>query len=371
MRILLIDNDVFVQKPGGALCVFKTTGEFAVELKELGNEVELLQTRLHMTSDFHDFNVLEKGLRITALKRFQFKVLTYLNAYFQGAWRVFNSDFVYIYYPTNYQYLAFIARLFGKSYGLNVRGQRGVDSRMSKLLYRFSKCILTVSPMFTAIAKSAGANAYTQKPTISFGYKDVVLKRIYAKKEVYKIFFIARLDVAKGIYELIDAVKKLAALGVNFELTIVGDGPELDHVKAKVMQLELREMVHFHNAITDLQKVKKFYSDADIFILPSYHEGFPRTIYEAMIFGTPVITTFVGGIPYLMKDNENCFCIDPKSADSIFDKLLYVMANYSDMERITANARRLVLEILRPDRLTHAQQLNDLLNGTNGSNLIP
>ena len=48
MRILLIDNDVFVQKKN-SLCIFKTTGEFAVELKELGNKVELFQTKLEFT----------------------------------------------------------------------------------------------------------------------------------------------------------------------------------------------------------------------------------------------------------------------------------------------------------------------------------
>ena len=370
MRILLIDNDVFIQKDD-SLYIFKTTGEFAVELKELGNEVEMLQTKLKIKSDFHDFNIINKGIKITALKRFRFKILTYFNAYFHGTWRVLKSDFVYIYYPTNYQYLAFIARLFGKQYGLNVRGQKGVDSRISKLLYRFSRCVFTVSPMFTSIAKSAGADAYTQKPTISFGYNDIVSNRVYIQKEKYKLFFIARLDVAKGIYELIDAVQKLKVLGIDFQLTIVGDGPELVHSKEKVSLLELESEVQFHGAITEPQKLKFFYSEADIFILPSYHEGFPRTIYEAMIFGTPIITTFVGGIPYFMKDHDNCFRIKPKSVDSIFDKLLYVMANYNDMTRITANARDLVSEVLIPDRLTHAQQLNEVLNETNSLNLIP
>jgi len=360
MRILLIDNDVFVQKKD-SLCIFKTTGEFAVELQKLGNNVELLQTKLEMKSDFHDFNVLNKGLRITALKRFRFKVFTYLNAYLQGTWRVLNNDFVYIYYPTNYQYLAFIARLFGKQYGLNVRGQRGVDSKESRLLYRFAKVIFTVSPLFTAIATAAGAKAYTQKPAISFGHQDVVTDRTYEKREVYKLLFVGRLDSAKGIFELIDAVKVLKEKGLKFELRIVGDGPELEHAKVKVNQLDLTANVHFYGAIMDMNRLKQIYIESDIYILPSYHEGFPRTIYEAMMFGTPIITTFVGGIPFLMKDNENCFRIAPESVESICDKLEYVILNYGNMGRITINARELVSELISPDRLSHAQQLHELL----------
>jgi glycosyltransferase involved in cell wall biosynthesis len=362
MRILLIDNDVFVQKKN-TLCIFKTTGEFAVELKNLGNKVELLQTKLEFKSDFHDFNVLDKGLTITALKRYRFKAVTYLNAYMIATWRIINNDFVYIYYPTNFQFLALISRLFGKQYGLNVRGQKGVESKMSKLLYRFSKTIFTVSPMFTSIASNAGAIAYTQKPAISFSLEDVVYDRVYKKKSFYNLLFIARLDTAKGLYELIDSVKSLKEDGVNFLLSIVGDGPELVFAKAKVKKLNLDSEIHFCGAITVPNKIKEIYIQSDIFILPSYHEGFPRTLYESMIFGTPIVTTFVGGISYLMKDNENCFLIEPKSADSIRQKIKLVMENYDNVSLITANARKLVSEIIRPERLSHAEQLNEILNG--------
>lgn len=363
MKILLIDNDVFVQKED-SLCVFKTTGEFAVELQELGNRVELLQTTLAMKSDFHSFNVLNTGLKITALKRFRYKLLTYINAYLIAIWRLINSDFVYIYYPTNYQFLAIIAKLFGKQYGLNVRGQKGVESIMSKLLYRFSKTIFTVSPIFTEIATLAGAkSAHTQKPAISFDFNDIVYNRKYVKKSVYKLLFIGRLDSAKGIYELIDAIKLLKEERVNIELKIIGDGPELETTKIKVTELDLDNEIEFYGAITDPNLIKLEYMRADMFILPSYHEGFPRTVYEAMIFGTPIITTFVGGVPYLMIENQNCFRIEPKSIVSIQNQIRFVINNYDDVDRITRNARELVAEIISLDRLSHAEQLNGIING--------
>jgi glycosyltransferase involved in cell wall biosynthesis len=365
VKILLIDNDVFVQKTD-ALCIFKSTGEFALELQNLGNEVELLQTKLELKSDFHDFNVIGTNLKITAIKRFRFKIITYFNAYLIAAWRVYNSDFVYIFYPTNYQYLAVIARLLGKGYGLNVRGQKGVDSKFSKLLYRFSKNIFTVSPMFTSIASDAGAKAYTQKPAISLGINDVVKGRVYEKKEYYKLLFVARLDEAKGVYELVEAVKKLNDEIIKFELVIVGDGPELEQLKAIVKLLKLDSIVFFYGAITKIERLKQIYIESDIFILPSYHEGFPRTLYEAMICGTPILTTFVGGIPFLMKDNENCFQIEPRSAESLSDKLRFVMMNYNILGTIASNAQELVSEIISPDRMSHAEHLNSILNGKDG-----
>lgn len=360
MKILIIDNDVFVQKKG-ELCIYKNTGEFALELKKLGHEVELFQTKHVIKSDFHDFNVLDKGLKITALKRYKFKLFTYINAYIIGFYRVFTNEFVYIYYPTNFEYLAFLAKLFGKSYGLNVRGERGIRGRKSLLLYKYSKVVFTVSPYFSSIAVTAGAKAITQKPAISFNEKDIVRDRIFKIKKSYDILFLARLDKDKGIFELIHSISILNKLNYNITLRVVGDGFEEERLKELVSTLNINRNVVFEGAVMDTKLISKFYMESDLFILPSHHEGFPRTLYEAMIFGTPILTTFVGGIPYLMKDGFNCFEIAPKSIDSITEKLRYVLNNYESVASIVDNAYSTVEEIVHSKKPTHAMVLNEVL----------
>ena len=360
MRILLIDNDVFVDK-GDELCIYKNTGEFALELKALGNSVELFQTKHAVQSNFRDFNVLNRGFKITALKRYKHKVFTYANAYIFGIWSLIHSDFLYMYYPTNYEYLAFFAKLFGKQYGLNVRGERDLYSKKSLMLYKHSKIVSTVSPYFTAVAESAGARAVTQKPEISFDEYDITTNRQFELKANYRLLYLARLDRAKGIYELIYSVKKLLSLNYNVSLVVVGDGMEDEELKNLVKELNLSKNVFFEGAITDKQKIAEYYKSSDLFVLPSYHEGFPRTLYEAMIFGIPIVTTFVGGVSYLMKSDFNCVEIQPKSVASITEKISKLLDNYNSVGAIVENAINTVRDIVASDRPTHAMVLNAIL----------
>lgn len=360
MKILLIDNDIFYEQEN-KLCIYKTTGEFAIELIKSGNQVELLQTKMKLNSKFHDFNVLNTELLVTAIKRNRFKILTYVKAYIFGIYKLYKSDFLYLYYPTNYEYLAFFAKVLSKPYGLNVRGERGIQSKKSFLLYKYSKVVFTVSPFFTKIVKNECANAFTQKPSIVFDNRDMIYERAFEKKVEYKILFLGRLDIEKGIYELIYGVNEILSLGYKIKLHIVGDGSEFDKLFDLVNKLKISEYVIFEGATTEKIKISEFYKSSDIFILPSYHEGFPRTLYEAMIFGLPIITTFVGGISFLMKNEYNCFEIQPKSISSIVSKLKYVLENYELIENITINGKNTVSEIVDYRRPTHAWELNNFL----------
>ena len=121
-------------------------------------------------------------------------------------------------------------------------------------------------------------------------------------------------------------------------------------------------MVKFTGSVYNSDEIKEYYKNSDIYILPTYHEGFPRTLYEAMIFGIPIITTFVGGIPTLMKDDFNCKEIKPKSVESIVEILTYAMNNYPKMGELAKNGTNTVAKIIDSNRLTHAQHLNQILN---------
>ena len=77
---------------------------------------------------------------------------------------------------------------------------------------------------------------------------------------------------------------------------------------------------------TDLMR---FYRKAHIFIFPSYHEGFPRVLYEAMINSLPIVTTMVGGISGRMVDGENCIGIPAKSAGAIVEAVERVTRRFS------------------------------------------
>jgi glycosyltransferase involved in cell wall biosynthesis len=362
MKVLIIVNNVFYEKKG-SLYTFRAIGDFGMRLLELGNEVEMIQTKLKKEEEFHDFDLGRTGIRTTALKRYKSKLFTYLITYIVSIWRIWKNDFVYIYYPTNYHYLAFVSLMLGKKYGLNVRGQERVDSFLSRLLYRNAKFVFTVSPGFTAIVNSAGGLGITQRPGISFGYDDILNRRTLTVPDGFHILYLGRLDLEKGLMELIEAVGELVRRGfTKVRFTIVGDGYHDLMIKQRAKDLTLDNWIHFYGPETNVDKIKDIYKSADLFVMPTYHEGFPRTLYEAMIFGIPIITTFVGGIPFIMQDNVNCIKIESKSVDSIVEKVIYALENYSALNVLVDNAESLIRIILDPDKKSHADVFHDNIN---------
>ena len=80
-----------------------------------------------------------------------------------------------------------------------------------------------------------------------------------------------------------------------------------------------------------------------------------------MIFGTPIITTFVGGISVIMEDNINSLKIEAKSIDSVVEKLEQALGNYLEMGRLAIKATETIRKIVDKNRLTHGQHLNEII----------
>lgn len=117
-------------------------------------------------------------------------------------------------------------------------------------------------------------------------------------RTVKNILFLARLDRAKGIYETIDAFVLIRKKHPDISLNICGCSWNQsfdDEVRAYVADNKY-EGITFHGRVIGKDKMQAF-ADNDIYILPSYHEGMPTSLLEAMAFGLPVVTRMVGGVP--------------------------------------------------------------------------
>lgn len=364
MRILLYDNTQMAVKDGHFYCA-SGTGGFAQELVQLGNTVTMYGQQVEDSSSTSSFDILAGGIKVAGLKRYKSKLFSYLMLYFNSIKYIAKSDFVYFFYPTSYRYLPFLCRLMGKRYGLYVRGDENVDNRLSRILYKHAYAVFTVAKYFTDMVNRANKHqiGHTIRPMISYTDDDVLKNRIYDSKEKYNILFLCRIQREKGLGELLEAVQNLRAKGIsNFCLTVVGGGPFLEDAKRLVQEYEINDMVSIEGAVNDEKRKKKYYLDADIYILPTYYrEGFPRTLYEAMIFGTPILTTFVSGIPSLMVDMENCKKLEPKSVQSIEEGIEFAIQNYEVMGRFAKSATQTVLKVVDPDRLSHAQDVDRIV----------
>ena len=155
-----------------------------------------------------------------------------------------------------------------------------------------------------------------------------------------RLLFMGFVEKNKGIYELIKAIKLLDIDG--WQLDIAGDGIALQDIKDLTEQQGLADKIVFHGWVKGGLK-ENLYRDADIIILPSYHEGMPNAILEAMARSTAVISTDVGAIPDLIDQGKNGFLIKPSEYISIAEKIKFYLQN-SDVLSQHKEASRLKIE---------------------------
>lgn len=364
MKILLIDNAGLVCKDSRFYCV-EGTGKFAAELVELGADVTMFGQRVRMDSSVSVYDIEAHGIKTAGLWRKTNKLWNYLRLYANAVKYVRRSDFIYIFYPNSFRYLAFICAMYGKKYGLYIRGDEGLEDNTSKKIYNKAAVVLTVSKMFSDMVNQVTQSEVSEtiRPMLSFDDKDIIRGREYRGKKKYELLFLCRIQQQKGIIELLEAIRRLKEDGVDcFHLTVAGEGDYLAPAQMQCKKLGLDNDVYFTGGVYDNSVKAELFKNADLYVLPTYYnEGFPRTLYEAMIFGVPVITTLVAGIPALMKDGENCRALKPQSVESIKDALIYAVNNYDDMGRMAKNATELVAKVVDHNRPSHARQLFDLI----------
>lgn len=362
MKILLINNSSLTLL-NGFMCCENKTGKFAEELSKIGNEVTMYGQVVEDINTIHAFNLMKHGINIIGISRRRNKIINYLWLYILIIPRIYRADFVYIFYPSAFKYTAVLCWLLRTPYGVYIRGEQGVQNQSSKWIYKKAFVIFTVTDYFTKMVnKITDKNtAYSIRPMTPLSEKDLVVDRIYIDKGHYTILYLARLEADKGIVELLHAIKTLKEKNISFTLNVVGDGSFMPKAKELINELSIEDIVCIKGAILDPNQVRQLYLDADLYVLPTYHEGFPRTLYEAMVFGTPIITTFVGGIPGIMVAGYNCLEITPKSVTSIIEQLEYAMNNYFEVAECAKNASKTVIPFINSSRLSHAEYLNHML----------
>ncbi|MCZ2141171.1 MAG: glycosyltransferase family 4 protein, partial [Bacteroidia bacterium] len=159
------------------------------------------------------------------------------------------------------------------------------------------------------------------------------------------LLFTGRINFQKGLRELIETVGKLYNKH-NIILDIVGWEEKgqfsyQQHLMDLAHKLNISDRVIFHGKKKIGPELNEFYRHADIYVLPSYHEGFPRTIWEAMAHSLPVITTSVGGIPYYL-DNECAIIIEPKNTNALTEAIDKLVTNSELRKNIIKNGFDLV-----------------------------
>jgi len=159
----------------------------------------------------------------------------------------------------------------------------------------------------------------------------------------FTILCVGRLTPAKGQRILVDAAAHLAEAGRSFRLVVVGGGPDAADLEAAVAAHGLQSQVTFTGALNQ-QEVLDWYARADAFALPSFAEGIPVVLMEAMASGVPCVTTRITGIPELIRDGEDGLLVTPSDSGELAKALARLMAEPELHARLARAGRARVRE---------------------------
>jgi len=152
------------------------------------------------------------------------------------------------------------------------------------------------------------------------------------------IVYVGRLDVRKGLVELVEAVARLGPEHPDLRCYIVGDGPAKPTLLAAIDRLNAGQWITFAPAVLT-EQVAVWMAAADLVTLPSYNEGCPNVVVEALAAGRPVVATNVGGIPELMDDTCGRM-VSPRDVSALTTALKEVLHQTWDASTISARHGR-------------------------------
>jgi colanic acid/amylovoran biosynthesis glycosyltransferase len=156
------------------------------------------------------------------------------------------------------------------------------------------------------------------------------------KDKARKLLYTGRLAAEKGLPVLFDSLRTLADRGYDFELTLVGDGSDRQALEALGRQLGIFDRLVFAGYVGQ-DGVREYLQQSDVFILPSFAEGVPVSLMEAMACGVPVLATYVGGVAELVEPEQTGLVVPP--ADSL--ALGNALARYLDSMELRQKVSRL------------------------------
>lgn len=139
----------------------------------------------------------------------------------------------------------------------------------------------------------------------------------------FNILFLARVEKDKGIYETLDAYLRVKQNFPATSLTVAGEGSELDAARRYASSRQLKD-VEFVGHVQGAER-RKVFRMANAYLFPSYHEGLPLSVLEAMAYGIPVVTSAVGGLPDFFEDGTMGFITelrDPEQLASLLSRLI-------------------------------------------------
>lgn len=211
----------------------------------------------------------------------------------------------------------------------------------SRLAMRFTDKIIAITPWEINFIKKYGGQE-GQIVVLPNGMDENFFQKIknndFKRKNKIKgqlVLFFGRLNPTKNPDHFVKIAKMVLKQRKQKDVTFVIRGPD-EGLKNKVKKLIGKEKrILLLDETRDRKEIIKMYQAADIYVLPSYREGLPLTLFEAMASGLPVVASSVNGVPYEIEDKENGFLLKWSDTKGFVKKIVQLLDDKKLRDRIS------------------------------------
>ena len=161
--------------------------------------------------------------------------------------------------------------------------------------------------------------------------------REFMHKQNIKLLYIGWIEKEKGLIELINAIKILVQKGYSLELVLIGDGSMREEIESYTRENKIDKKVFLKGWLSS-NAIKFYLKVSDIFILPSWQEGMPNSLIEAVSSGIPSVASSVGVIPNYFTHLENIMLTEPKNITNLHMSIEELIKDFNLRKKLSNNA---------------------------------
>ena len=169
----------------------------------------------------------------------------------------------------------------------------------------------------------------------------------HAQRDIVTFGFAARMEQLKGAMVLLDAFADVHRHSIAIRLNIAGDGSQRHKLAVRAKALNVASRYRYHGVYTHPEDCRAFMESLDVFVMPSFSEGTPNSIVEAMACGKPIIASEVGGIPDMIGDDAG-ICVPAGDADALAAAMLHLARDIDLREKMGLAARERYERLFSP-----------------------